>query len=157
MEEWEMSLDVWLEASTPPMDPRGGSGIFIRRNGETVEISREEWDAHFPGQEPVTLTAEYGVDCTVYERNITHNLGKMADAAGVYKAMWWPEEIGIATAKQLIDPLTIGLEALRADPEKFKAFNPSNGWGNYDGLVGFVESYLDAAKRYPEATVRISR
>lgn len=66
-----MSLDVYLEADSPSVSPNGGSGIFIRRNGETVEISREEWDRAFPGQEPVVLTAEADANCTVYDRNIT--------------------------------------------------------------------------------------
>ena len=38
-----MSLDVYLIAESPPTSPQGGSGIFVRRNGQTVEISREEW------------------------------------------------------------------------------------------------------------------
>lgn len=152
-----MSLDVYLEAATPPTAPNGGSGIFLRRNGETVEISREEWDRHFPGQEPVVLAAEYGVDTHVYSRNITHNLNKMASAAGIYWHLWRPDEIGITRAKELIEPLTAGLALLRDDPETFKAHNPLNGWGDYDGLVAFVADYLEACKSYPEAAVRVSR
>ena len=41
----------------------------------------------------------------VFTSNITHNLGKMAEAAGIYKHLWCPEEIGITKAKQLIQPL----------------------------------------------------
>lgn len=152
-----MSLDVYLELDSPPLDPKGGSGIFIRRNGETVEISREEWERHFPGQEPVILHAEYGVDSTVYDRNITHNLGKMADAADVYYACWRPEERGWSKAKDLIEPLENGLKQLRDDPERYKVHNPENGWGNYEGLVAFVADYLGACRRYPEATIRVSR
>ena len=152
-----MSLDVYLVADSPPTSPNGGSGIYIRRNGQTVEISREEWDRAFPGQEPVTLTAEYGVDCTVYEANITHNLGKMADAAGIYKAMWRPEEIGATRAKDLAPLLKTGLERLRANPGEFKLHNPPNGWGDYDRLVSFTARYLDACERYPEATIHVSR
>src|SRR3954468_564392 len=129
-----MSLDVYLDADSPPTAPNGGSGIFIRRNGETVELTRAEWDQHFPGQEPVILAAEYGVDTNVFQANITHNLGKMADIAGVYDCMWRPEESGLTYAKQLIEPLKAGLDRLRADPDTFKAHNPPNGWGDYDGL-----------------------
>lgn len=152
-----MSLDVYLTAASPPTAPRSGSGIFLRRNGETVEISREEWDRHFPGQEPVVLTAEYGVDCTVYEQNITHNLGKMASEAGIYTYLWRPDEIGVKQAKELIGPLKHGLALLRAEPDRFKEHNPSNGWGDYDGLVRFVAEYLSACESYPEATVSVSR
>jgi hypothetical protein len=40
--------------------------------------------------------------CEVYSDNITHNLGEMADAAGIYKALWRPEEIGITKAAELV-------------------------------------------------------
>lgn len=151
-----MSLDVYLTTDSPPTQRRDGSGIYIRRNGQTVEISRE-WDQHFPGQEPVVLTAEYNVDCTVYTANITHNLGKMAAAANIYQAMWRPEEIGATRAKDIAPLLQAGLEKLRSDPDAFRIHNPSNGWGDYDGLVRFTAAYLEACERFPEAAIRISR
>ncbi len=93
----------------------------------------------------------------VYSRNITHNLGKMAAEAGIYEALWRPEEINVATAEQLVPLLEAGLETLRADPERFKKFNPENGWGDYEGLVNFVEAYLQACKENPDAEVNVSR
>lgn len=147
-----MSLDVYLDgAVTRP----AGSGIFIRENGETREISKEECKTSFPG---IVLTAfhddEYE-EC--YSRNVTHNLTKMADAAGIYDPLWRPDAVGITHAKQLIESLTVGLELLRAEPNKFKALNPPNGWGDYDGFVAFVADYLEACKANPEAKVRVSR
>lgn len=93
----------------------------------------------------------------VYSANITHNLNKMAQAAGIYEALWHPEEIGITKAHQLIVPLTEGLARLRADSAKYRAFNPPNGWGSYEGLVEFVEAYLNACGREPDADVRVCR
>lgn len=93
----------------------------------------------------------------VYERNITHNLNGMAEAAGIYYALWRPEEIGIETAAQLIEPLRAGLALLRSDPERFKKFNPDNGWGDYDGLVDFVSEYLAACEANPDAKVEANR
>lgn len=95
---------------------------------------------------------------TVFESNITHNLGAMAKAAGLYTYLWRPEELAIATkAGDLIVPLREGLERLRADPEKYKALNPPNGWGNYDDLVEFVAQYLKACETNPDATVKANR
>lgn len=92
-----------------------------------------------------------------YTANITHNLNKMADEAGIYYHLWRPDEINLTTAKELIKPLENGLELLKNEPERFKVFNPSNGWGDYDGLVRFVANYLDACKDLPDATIYISR
>jgi len=96
-------------------------------------------------------------ETTVFEYNITHNLNKMAEEAGIYYALWRPDEIGITTAEQLIPLLEGGLASLRKDPEHFKKLNPENGWGTYDGLVQFAERYLDACKANPDAKVSISR
>lgn len=42
-----MSLDVCL--TTPHIIHRETSGIFVRENGQTKEISRSEWDERNPG------------------------------------------------------------------------------------------------------------
>ena len=52
----------------------------------------------------------------VYDANITHNLTEMADKAGIYEALWRPEEINVKKAKDLIRPLEIGLAALLSAP-----------------------------------------
>lgn len=95
--------------------------------------------------------------CEIYSQNITHNLTEMADAAGIYKCLWRPEEVGITKAHQLIEPLEHGLRELIANPEKYKAYNPENGWGSYGGFVRFVTEYLAACKKHPEADVEVSR
>ena len=103
----------------------------------------------------VTLTAIRPTE--VYTSNITHNLNRMAEAAGIYKHLWRPEEIGITKASQLIEPLEKGLALLMADPEHFKQFNAPNGWGLYKHFVPFVENYLNACKENPDASVVVSR
>jgi len=93
----------------------------------------------------------------VFDRNITHNLNIMAGKAGVYEQLWRPEEVGIFTAGQLIKPLTIGLKKLTEKPNYYKAFNPDNGWGTYEGLVSFISDYLEACIEYPEAKISTSK
>lgn len=93
----------------------------------------------------------------VFEANITHNLTKMADEAGLYKALWRPDELGIDTAKVLIPLLENGLKQLQEDPERFKKLNPENGWGTYEALVSFTERYLEACNEHPDARIYISR
>lgn len=150
-----MSLDVYLTmkgVQNLPSSPR----IFIREDGQNKEISRGEWDRRFPDREPVVFT-DSSEDGEVYSANITHNLNKMATEAGIYKELWRPEEVGITKAKQLIVLLHIGLELLKSDPSRFKAFNPKNGWGAYEGLVAFVHDYLEACVKYPSADVSVWR
>ena len=94
---------------------------------------------------------------TVFSSNITHNLNKMAEEAGIYEHLWRPDEIGITKAEQLIDPLREGLAKLKAEPERFKKFNATNGWGLYEHLVPWVEKYLQACEANPDADVSVSR
>ena len=100
---------------------------------------------------------EYEEQEMLYDANITHNLGEMADKAGIYKALWMPEEIGAKYAKDIIDIVEKGLADLISRPEYFKQFNSQNGWGMYEHFVPFVIKYLDALKEYPEAEIKVSR
>ncbi len=149
-----MSLDVYLEVDEDRSNDKH-SGIFIRENEQTREISREEWDKRYPDREPVI--AETSCNGQVFTRNITHNLNRMADEAGIYQHLWRPEEIGIRKAEQLVLPLQDGLALLQSDPARFKKLNPSNGWGTYEGLCEFVAEYLAACQRFPDAAVSVWR
>lgn len=93
----------------------------------------------------------------VYSANVTHNLGGMANEAGVYQACWRPEEIGASKAKDLIPLLENGIADMKARPDHYKKFNPSNGWGSYDRFVPWLEDYLLACRRNPEAIIHVSR
>jgi hypothetical protein len=88
---------------------------------------------------------------------MTHNLGRMAEAAGLYNAVWRPEENGITEAWQIIPILQDGLERLEADPQKYKAYNPSNGWGSYEGMCEVLRKYLDVCRKHPNAEITVSR
>lgn len=113
----------------------------------------------------------------VYDSNITHNLGSMAQKAGLYEALWRPymlhkewkdnflddeqedmfEEGVTMYAKDIISKIEEGLKFLKRKPEYFEEFNSPNGWGKYEHFVPFVENYLNACKEHPEAIVKTSR
>ncbi len=150
-----MSLDVYLLLPGPERLGEAVERIFVRRDGATVEISREEWDELHPGRGPVVMRDEVD-ERVVYDANITHNLGRMAAAAGIYEALWRPQEIDATHARDLIPLLRDGLARLRSEPERFEQFNPENGWGDYDSLVRFTANYLEACERWPEAEVKAS-
>lgn len=98
-----------------------------------------------------------GNEIAVFDRNITHNLTKMADKAGIYYALWRPEEKGWKLAKDVIPTLERGLDKLKKKPEYFEKFNAPNGWGTYEYFVPFVEEVLTACRKYPNAVIYVSR
>ena len=149
-----MSLDVYL--SLPGTVNLQVPSIWIREDGQTKAITRTEWEMRYPDRKPVVVWDDDTTD-EVYHANITHNLGMMARRAGLYGLLWRPNECGVTHARQLIEPLKIGYEVLMRDPDYFQQFNPENGWGTYEGLVRFVEEYLAACQKYPDAEVSVWR
>lgn len=147
-----MSLTLYLTLSEP-VKVLPGSGIFVRRDGQTVEISRREWDQKFPGCEPAAIQPQECESCDVYSANITHNLNRMAEEAGVYQLLWHPEQSGIVEASQMIEHLSDAVALMRRDPDRFKSFNPSNNWGSYDTFVPWLEKFVTACRNYPNAKV----
>lgn len=72
-----MSLDVSLKVSKPVV--KSGSGVFIRENGKNIELTIEQIKERFPESE--VITEEEFETNTVFDYNITHNLGLMATDA----------------------------------------------------------------------------
>ena len=94
---------------------------------------------------------------TVFDANITHNLGKMASACGVYYACWRPEEINCTKAKHILPMLKDGIEVMKNHPDFYKTFDSPNGWGLYIHFLPWLEKYADACEKYPEAKILVSR
>ena len=170
-----MSLDICL-IMPERIKKEKSSGIFIRENGQTIEISLQEWNERFLDREPVVFQTEEEETNCVFKYNITHNLGEMADKAGIYDALWRPyrlhkdyflfdkyddemlfEAEHEMYAKNIISILQEGLKDLEDKFDYFKQFNPENGWGTYEGFVRFVEKYLEACIAYPEANIEVNR
>ena len=172
-----MSLSVYLTIPKS-QNRKQSSGIFIRQNGSTVEVSAEEFSKLYSNQEPVMVVSDPEEETEeVYWANITHNLNEMAVKAGIYEALWRPyrlhpnysdfgkdydaemafESSVKMKAKDIVLILEKGLSVLKANPEYFKKFNSSKGWGLYKHFVPFVEKYLNACKEYPEAEIYCSR
>jgi hypothetical protein len=94
---------------------------------------------------------------SLFDANITHNLNKMADAAGIYEALWRPDEHGFVRARDIIPILERGLTQMEEEPRRFQQFDSSNGWGTYDDFVPWVRRYLQACREWPDAYIRVSR
>ena len=139
-----MSLDVYLTKKRDEPTDADRACKLLREHG--FNDFADELEARH----------EHG-DIEVYTANITHNLNRMAEAAGIYKCLWRPEEIGITKASQVIEPLAAGIEAMKADRARYELFNPSNGWGSYEVFVPWCERYLEACRENPDADVYASR
>ena len=97
----------------------------------------------------------------LYNANITHNLNTMAKEAGIYNALWRPDELKPVEyptkAKHLVSCIEKGLKDMKKRPSYYKQFNSSNDWGLYKDFIPWIEQYLEALKQYPEALVNVSR
>lgn len=166
-----MSLDVYLTERTPIK--KKGTGVFIRKNGQTVELTIEEVKEKFPDAEVEENEFETS---EVFDYNITHNLTEMANACGLYEPLWRPhllksnwietkdydkecrfETDNPSEAWEIVAKLKEGIKELKSNPEKYKKYNPDNGWGSYEGLLRFAEEYLKACENYPNAIIGVSR
>ena len=137
-----MSLDVYLKRKRDPTEA-----------DKAIALLQEN------GLEQFAFEIECRHDCgdeVLYEANYTHNCGRMAGQAGLYELVWHPDRIGVTKASQVIAPLKDGIEFMRANPEKFIALNPENGWGSYDTFLPWLERYLQACIEYPDADVKTS-
>jgi hypothetical protein len=101
---------------------------------------------------------------SVYSNNVTHNLGAMAGAVvlsngmTLYHVLWRPDEQkGLKWAKDISELLDEGYNILLSAPERFKQFNPENGWGSYEGLCDFVYKYRNACWNNPDAELQVCR
>jgi hypothetical protein len=99
----------------------------------------------------------------VYNGNITHNLNKMAmevklsNGRTLYEVLWRPEEHNYTKASEIVPLLVEGIMILCSERERFLPFNPANGWGNYDNLVGFTQEYLNACLENPDGEIQACR
>ncbi len=151
-----MSLDIYLTLKSVQQLPRGRT-ILVREDGQFKELSHAEWDERFPNREPVTVEFPGNDGEEVYWANITHNLGPMARAAGIYFHLWRPEEINITQASQLSTPLALALAAMRDNPEWYRQFNAENGWGTYVQFLPWLDDLLEACNRWPTANISVDR
>ena len=93
----------------------------------------------------------------VHHMNLTHNLGHMAQEAGIYDVLWHPDTSGISVAGDLIVVLSHTIKHMRENPTHYEQFNPENGWGSYRHFVPRLEALLEACKKHPKAKIEADR
>lgn len=114
------------------------------------------WDAYFDG----------------HAWNYTHNTNRMIAAAledhagietpqcggslgPVIGPAWWKrlENAGAAEGQAYLGLL---ITCLEADPAKYRAMNPENGWGDYDRLLVVLREMRDASVVHPDPRWSVS-
>jgi hypothetical protein len=65
-------------------------------------------------------------------------------------------DLNETNAGQSLPTLQRAVTAMEADPEKYQAMNPANGWGDYEGALDYLRKLRDACAAYPNATIHIS-
>ena len=152
-----MSLDVYLTLGGS-LPSQKSSGLFIRKNGVTREVSRREWEEKFPGCEPVGLISEQ-LSGEVFTANDGGKFYRISECAGIYEVLWEPKESGIERAVQLIEPLKNALTWLRSNPEQFRSMSVASpdSWDIYCEFIPWVEAYLQACEKWPQAKVSVWR
>lgn len=121
-----------------------------------MSLAIDLWDKE-PEYDDTNWDAVNGA-VSLYEwHGLTHNLGKMADAVGLYYPMWRPEEINCTEARDISGMLKIGMIYMIENKEKLEKLNPENGWGDYNGLLRCVIDYYQACLKYPKAIIKVNR
>ncbi len=83
-----------------------------------------------------------------YEKNYTYNVSPM-----FYEAFGEPgiNFIEGKTGEECMVRLLSGLANMDNNKKKYKAMNPDNGWGCYEGAVEVIETLIKWAKESPKA------
>lgn len=99
----------------------------------------------------IHIPGKHGTTAEEWDRNLTYNLSSMMQEGGLILIDLDGEKAGawIATLQTLY-------KAMLEEPDRFKAHNPPNGWGDYDGLLDFVRDFASAAEAHPDGIVLIS-
>lgn len=149
-----MSLDIYIISPEPVK--RKSTGIWARVDGQTRELTREEAIERFPDVDPESIKEIKIETNEFWHRNITGNLTEMAkeccigEPGTLYDLLWRDEEPD--DILEYINWLIWALTELKSQPEVYKQFNPSNGWGTYEQLVEFVRSFIHALIDMPEGS-----
>lgn len=84
--------------------------------------------------------------------NYTYNVSKMyIEAIGQSLSAFHG-----ANAEESIPLLRKCVEEMTSNPEKYKNMNPTNGWGNYEGALDYVQKLLHACEKNPDSTIEVS-
>lgn len=101
----------------------------------------------------VYLTVDTGADepVGIADWNYTSNCGSMWRHAGVdLRAL---DGVPAPVAAEAINN---AVKHMESDPDTYRAMNPPNGWGDYDGALTFLRNIADACATHTKAKLGVS-
>ncbi len=106
----------------------------------------------------VKLEADLGGPETVtvgglgLEWDYTENCAPMWRAAGADLAAFDGRPVW-----ECLPLLRLAIGNMRSNPATYRAMDPPNAWGSYDGVLPMLERLLEAFEAAPKAIVRVHR
>lgn len=88
----------------------------------------------------------------VASHNHTSNTARMWRAAGCDIA-----EFHGKSAVEFHAALTAAIIEIAADPDAYRQYDATNGWGDLESTLGFLRDLQGACARHPKTTVAVSR
>lgn len=140
-----MSLDLYLTTKTKRQHV--GTGVFIRENGKNIELQTiEEVKAHFPDIDTSNIEERMYETNELFCKSISNNLGEMARHVpcnggknNLYQFLWRQYEHNVTrVTEQYRECIAECLSYMLLHRSELDQYNPSNGWGSYEGLLNFV-------------------
>lgn len=114
-------------------------------------------------------------DETIWDGNITHNMGVMAShipvnyrneddtvafMGSLYDIVWRADNIGdpfFLNTAPMVDVLSDGICYMIQHRLELLQYNPDNGWGSYDDFLNWLISYKNQCEDNPNCKIEISR
>lgn len=88
--------------------------------------------------------------CVESSENYTYNISPMLYDTNDGWERIMKNNVSGALAGELMTGI---ISRLEADPEKYRAMNPENGWGDYDSGLKWCKHLRDLFARHPKCTV----
>lgn len=129
-----MSWDAWLT------DDRGhseGSWNYTHNTNCMAKIAAEEAGVQFPADTRECWAAPCGPDGSL--THYPHGKGTVS---------WWDHLDGMSGPDGAAY-LHVIVRELERCPDRYRALNPPNGWGDYDGLLKTLTDMRDAVPEWP--------
>jgi hypothetical protein len=107
----------------------------------------------------------YDVSLGTYVEGRWYEIVDVGNMTSNVSGMWRlasPETDGLAglhglRAGSVAGPLSKAILRMRADPEAYHPLVPSNGWGSYEGALGYMDDVLKACRAHPGLIVHIDK